>query len=346
MRFVKICEFFKTEESLKFFLRYGNDNIKIKAIHKCPNCGSSNILDLYHDEGNTIQGFLPNSASLYKLCRECELVYLSRQINSQDLKVYYQPFSYGREQTVEEHLVRWKNQNENNTSHFSNYLHGKSRVKNKHKLLDLGSGDGNFVAMIREKHKHTDICAIDWFMPKSLRKALENINIKSYVSKINKKSLKTLSLSKFDIITMWEVIEHLKINELKELFSYMHHILDDKGQIILSTPDFDDPHCKSLDFWSMAAGEHLSVFNVNSLGNILNNSGFFIEDIQRESVTIKKPEAWYEYGSLTNSSMAGQNTARMIEHVLSNDKLREEYKNYCRKTKIGSEMILFIKKMS
>ena len=44
--------------------------------------------------------------------------------------------------------------------------------------------------------------------------------------------------------------------------------------------------------------------------------------------------------------MAGQNTARMIEHVLSNDKLREEYKNYCRKTKrfIDIEMILFIKK--
>ena len=34
--------------------------------------------------------------------------------------------------TVEEHLVRWKNQKENNASHFSNYLHAKSQVKNKH----------------------------------------------------------------------------------------------------------------------------------------------------------------------------------------------------------------------
>ena len=76
------------------------------------------------------------------------------------------------------------------------------------------------------------------------------------------------------MITMWEVIEHLKIDDLKKIFSFLKNILNDNGILIISTPDFDDPHCKSLDFWSMAAGEHLSVFNYKSINNILNQEGF------------------------------------------------------------------------
>ena len=94
----------------------------------------------------------------------------------------------------------------------------------------------------------------------------------------------------------------------------------------------------------MAAGEHLSVFNRKSIEIILNSTGYYIKDIQRESVTIKMPNAWYQYGLSTNSSIASQGSAAMIEQILKNKKLRDFYKNDSRKKKVGSEMIIIAAK--
>ena len=344
MSFNDIVRFLKSEKSVNFFLRYGNQNIKIDNIKICPNCGSKNYINLFHSEGNTILGFLPNSVSYYNLCRNCELVYLNKQVSRENLKVYYQAISYDRKYSCSEYLNIWNKINEYNTSHYSNYLHALSKSKNCKNILDLGSGDGKFVALARKKNQKSNIVALDWYMPKQLQLALKKRKIQTHLCPINISSLKKLKLKKFDLITMWEVIEHLKIDDLKKIFSFLKNILNDNGFLVISTPDFDDPHCKSLDFWSMAAGEHLSVFNYKSINNILNQEGFFIKNIEKESVTIKMPNAWYKYGSLTNSNMASQGSALMIEHILNNNKLLQEYKKYCRRKKIGSEIIIFAKK--
>ena len=344
MNFDDISEFLKSEKSINFFLRYGDTKIKIYNIDSCPSCKSDNSIKLYHSDGNTILGFLPNTTSYYKLCQECELVYLSKQISKRDLKIYYQDFSYGRKSYMSGYLKAWNEINEYNSSHYSNYLHGISNLKNQGNILDLGSGDGRFVALARKKNKKIKITAVDWFMPKELQKALNSLKISTYSSPVDAESLNKIKLDNYDLITMWEVVEHLKIKDLKNLLRYLDKILKKNGILILSTPDFNDPHCKSLDFWSMAAGEHLSVFNEKSLSKILDQAGYYIEQIERESVTIKMANAWYKYGYETNANISSQGSALMIEHILNNNKLRNQYKNYCRKKKIGSEMILFVKK--
>ncbi len=340
MEFNEIIKFLKTKESINFFLRYGNKSIKIYNINKCPNCFSKNTIKLFHSEGNTIQGFLPNSNSLYDLCRECELVFSNKQVSKENLNIYYQNFAYERKKSIKNHIKLLKNLNEYNTSHFSNYLHSAKKIKKSKSILDLGSGNGEFVSLARKINKNTKISALDWFMPKNLKSALKSLNIIPYTSQISIESLRKLNLNKFDLITMWEVIEHFKIDDLKKILTYIKTLMTDDGYLILSTPDFDDPHCKSLDFWSMAAGEHLSVFNKNSIKNILNSTGYYVKNIEKESVTIKKANAWYDYGLKTNSSLAGRGSAQMIEQILKNKKLREQYKYLSRKNKIGSEMII------
>ncbi len=344
MRFNDIASFLKTTESVNFFLRYGDKSLSIYNIKNCPNCLSKNTIQLFHSDGNTIQGFLPNSKSLYNLCRDCELVFLNKQVSKENLKIYYQNFAYERKNSKNKHLKLLKNLNEYNTSHYSNYLHSFKKIKYSKSILDLGSGNGEFVSYARKKNKKTKIIALDWFMPKQLKSALKDLNIIPYTSPITIDSLKKFKFEKFDLITMWEVIEHFKIDDLKEILNYIYELINDKGLLIISTPDFDDPHCKSLDFWNMAAGEHLSVFNKKSIESILNSTGYYVKDIQRESVTIKMPNAWYQYGLSTNSSIASQGSATMIEQILKNKKLRDLYKNDSRKKKIGSEMIIIAAK--
>ena len=82
----------------------------------------------------------------------------------------------------------------------------------------------------------------------------------------------------------------------------------------------------------------------NSLGQILEDCGFEIVRVERESVTIKTHGRWYDYGTKTNKTMAGRGSANMIESILQNDQIREVLKDEFRKKKIGSELIIFAKK--
>ena len=78
----------------------------------------------------------------------------------------------------------------------------------------------------------------------------------------------------------------------------------------------------------------------------MNSTGYYVKNIEKESVTIKKANAWYDYGLKTNSSLAGRGSAQMIEQILKNKKLREKYKYISRKNKIGSEMIIIAGKQT
>ena len=141
------------------------------------------------------------------------------------------------------------------------------------------------------------------------------------------------------------MIEHIKIPDLKIILSELNSSLKDDGYLVLSTPDFNDDHTKSLDFWAMAPGEHLSVFSLDSLNQILQECGFEIVRVERESVTIKTYGRWYDYGATTNQTIAGRGSASMIESILKNDHIREVLKDEFRKKKIGSELIIFAKKI-
>ena len=120
-------------------------------------------------------------------------------------------------------------------------------------------------------------------------------------------------------------------------------MLKSDGKLIFSTPDFHDIHSQSLDFWAMAAGEHLYVYSLDVCASILAQSGYELLQYERESVTTKLPNRWYEYGAETNSTIAGRAGASVVESVLLIDELREKFKQINRESKVGSELIVIAK---
>jgi len=344
-KFSTLCSILYSEKARDIALTYGNPSVRVEEIIVCPNCVSPHFTELFSGEGNPISGFLCSYHSVYRYCNQCNLVFLGFQVPKDSLGVFYTDATYDRSETLDGHLKRWKGLDYLSSSHFGNYLRGLEVISDGDVVVDLGCGSGDFLALVEKTMPSTTRYGIDWHIPNPLAKALRQIGVSPIVAPLDKIVLSDFIRQEPDVITLWEVIEHIKIPDLKIILSELNSSLKDDGYLVLSTPDFNDDHTKSLDFWAMAPGEHLSVFSLDSLNQILQGCGFEIVRVERESVTIKTYGRWYDYGATTKQTIAGRGMASMIESILKNDHIREVLKDEFRKKKIGSELIIFAKKI-
>jgi len=145
------------------------------------------------------------------------------------------------------------------------FLQFKSLLSNK-KVLDFGCGWGGFLKFIHNAKLLTGVELREeciFFIKK---------NIKKILIKNNPNNIK----DKYDVITMFHVLEHVpyQVKILKELKTK----LSKNGKIIIEVPSaqdfllwFDDlKNFKNFTFWS----EHLVLHTENSLRKILKKVGF------------------------------------------------------------------------
>jgi SAM-dependent methyltransferase len=79
----------------------------------------------------------------------------------------------------------------------------------------------------------------------------------------------------FDLIILFEVIEHLELEQGMEMLRRLHELLDDEGMVIISTPNIFNPS----RFWIDAT--HKVAYHYEELGGILFSEGFDIQAIYR-----------------------------------------------------------------
>jgi 2-polyprenyl-3-methyl-5-hydroxy-6-metoxy-1,4-benzoquinol methylase len=79
----------------------------------------------------------------------------------------------------------------------------------------------------------------------------------------------------FDVVTMWDVIEHLTdpMSEMKEI----NRILKPKGWLVIATPDFSSLLSRLLGpAWQSVSLQHIYYFTPKTLGRLLGTCGFSI----------------------------------------------------------------------
>ncbi len=340
-----IAEYFSSKEGVELILSYTSKE-KMIYFNSCPSCKSKDFTPLTLDDGNTATGFLTKFSVYYYQCYNCEIVFLNPTLPDEELYVYYDNYSYpiiDEVDSLRDHYSKLSRENVSTFYNFRSIISEVNELSENSRALDIGGGIGEYCVYLRKNYPFFKIELMDYRIDNKVKRELNKYDV---TSKSLNFLLENIGINEYDLISNWEVIEHLPIQKLKLYFKKIRNALTKDGIYVLSTPDFSNPYSKALGFWSAFPGEHLSVLSRKSLEPILNKSGLYIFKEYHESVTLDFADRWFSYGADTNSTQSSRAQALIINDFLKDKKINNLFKDFRRKNNIGSEIILCMKKIS
>ena len=145
-----------------------------------------------------------------------------------------------------------------------------SKLISSKKILDVGSGTGEFLSYMKSK-------GFDTFGIEVAKKA-RKLSIKNHKLLV-KDSLSKLNENNFDVITMWHVLEH--VYDLDGYMKKIKYLLNDKGILLIAVPNhkcFDQKYYG--EYWAgWDVPLHLWHFDKESMRKISKKYGFEITSI-------------------------------------------------------------------
>lgn len=204
-------------------------------------------------------------------CTNCGLVYLS-SFDHADHTFYENSGMHGDQLPDMDYWLKSTESDDNRRfSHFKSLLNMKT-------VLDFGCGAGGFLM------KAQAISKVYGVEPeKRVQPYLKNRGISVY------DSIDDINHQKFDIITLFHVLEHL--HDPKETLKKIGALLSVNGEIIIEVPNADDALLTlykseafaNFTYWSC----HLFLFTIQTLKLLATQSGLrinYIEQVQRYSL--------------------------------------------------------------
>lgn len=201
-------------------------------------------------------------------CINCNFVFASRVPTEDDLIKHYN--GYSREDYYS--TITEKRYNE--------ILDSLEKFRETNKILDIGCGIGYFLEVAKKRGwevygtEYTKT-AVEICMEKGINIAHGKLNPLYYHDK-------------FDVITSFEVIEH--INNPQEELSNINALLRNGGAFYCTTPNFNSLSRNLVgSAWSMIAyPEHLSYYTRNTLSYLLKQAGFETLDLKTTGISITR----------------------------------------------------------
>lgn len=131
-------------------------------------------------------------------------------------------------------------------------------------LLDIGAGTGDFI--LKAKNRGWNVQGVEPNPVACVKAKKKGVSLKNNLSEVSK--------SKFDMITLWHVLEHLP--NLDEQIKSITSLLNDKGTIIIAVPNFKSYDAiKYKNFWAaFDVPRHLWHFSRTSISLLFKNYGF------------------------------------------------------------------------
>ena len=185
------------------------------------------------------------------------MVKLSNQQVTQENKYAY-PYHY---------IPNWDGHNFSQTRNIAlgyeylSYLHlvvKKASQIGFKSLLDVGCGDGRFLYELSQRFSSCQLVGID-YSQRAIDFAkiiMADTKVECVCGDIRDENLFD---KKFDIITLIETLEHIKLDEIKAFLKGVYNYLGDDGSFIITVPS------KNMDLKKT----HYQHFDLNSLKGIL-----------------------------------------------------------------------------
>ncbi|MDR2422827.1 MAG: class I SAM-dependent methyltransferase [Deltaproteobacteria bacterium] len=201
-------------------------------------------------------------------CKACDLIYVSL-ILREDILI-----QYWREEIAWKTVLKSKPQLDMDVLKFGYGLDLASAYLNGSRdLLDIGAGNGDFILMALER----DWRAVAMELNLESADSLERAGIKVIVKSME---LADIAPGSFNLITMWEVLEHL--TEPKNILYEVRRILPEHGILLILVPNAGSLATRLLHERSDTFGghSHLNHFNPTSLAKLLEVMGFEILEME------------------------------------------------------------------
>ena len=233
----------------------------MRDIKKCPICNSNSIKLYLRSKDFSVS---KEEFCIVK-CSDCEFHFTNPRPEDNDLWKYY----------VSDHYISHNNAN-NSIFEKTYQIVRKFAVIRKYSLitrmikrgsiLDIGCGTGDFLSKC--KRNKWDTMGIE---PNDIarNKAIENHDLTV------EKSTNLESFSrKFDIITMWHVLEH--VTELNTTVAEFKRLLSNNGKVIIAVPNLKSFDCSYYKkYWAgYDLPIHLYHFTKNSITKLFKKHGF------------------------------------------------------------------------
>jgi 2-polyprenyl-3-methyl-5-hydroxy-6-metoxy-1,4-benzoquinol methylase len=152
------------------------------------------------------------------------------------------------------------------------------KFKSSGSLFDLGAGWGHF--MLAGQELGYDVYGIEiseqpyLYCKNDLKLNVDHIDF-----------FKLDENKKFDIITMWDVLEH--IDRADDFIEKIGKLQDEKGILVLQVPQIDSYFAKKYrDKWKMMGLDHVNYFSKDTITRMLNRYGYEVKTI-RSSLELK-----------------------------------------------------------
>lgn len=169
-------------------------------------------------------------------------------------------------------------------------------------LLDIGSGPGGFLRVAQGRGWETRAMEMNWESSKQMAEAGFQLIVKHL-------ELKDLPPQSFDLISFWEVLEHLA--DPQKMLDEARALLVTDGLLLILVPNVHSLVTRLLHEKSNTFGghSHLNHFTPQSLTMLLENKGFSVlemETVITELGTINNHLAFEDpYGGQAPSSWEG-----------------------------------------
>ncbi|MBC8046494.1 MAG: class I SAM-dependent methyltransferase [Fimbriimonadaceae bacterium] len=152
------------------------------------------------------------------------------------------------------------------------------KYKPSGKLFDLGAGWGHF--LLAGKQCGYDVYGIElseqpaYYAKNDLQLPVDRIDFFAMSEE-----------NKFDIITLWDVLEH--IDAADTVLEKCYRLLNKDGIIVIQVPQIDSSISKRFkENWKMISLDHVNYFSKKTLPQLLESRGFIVKEI-RTSVELK-----------------------------------------------------------
>lgn len=209
-------------------------------------------------------------------CQTCNFVFCNRKPSQEELIKHYD--GYRRNNSVSSIVIK----------RYNELLDKFEKFRLNNNILDIGCGDGYF--LIEAKKRGWNVYGTEY--------TAEAFNIclkKNIIMHQGKLDMINYPNIYFDIVTLFEVIEHIN-NPVEEILT-INSILRKGGVLYCTTPNFNSISRNILkQNWSIIEyPEHLSYYTNKSINYLLTKNGFSKINLRTTGVDLTKR---HEYKSI------------------------------------------------